>query len=105
MVEQPLLSIRNLTLEYKTRKGYVSAVDDVSFDLMAGQAMGLVGESGCGKTTIAMALLRLSPDNAVIRQGQLLLDGQDLLKIKRSANARCTLGAYLNGVPGCNECP
>jgi peptide/nickel transport system ATP-binding protein len=81
MVEQPLLSVRNLTLEYKTRKGYVSAVDGVSFDLMAGQAMGLVGESGCGKTTIAMSLLRLSPDNAVIRQGQLLLDGQDLLKL------------------------
>ncbi len=81
MADQPLLSIRNLTLEYKTRKGYVSAVDNVSFDLKAGQAMGLVGESGCGKTTIAMALMRLSPDNAVIRQGQLLLDGQDLLAI------------------------
>jgi len=81
MGEQPLLSIRNLTLEYKTRKGYVSAVDNVSFDLKAGQAMGLVGESGCGKTTIAMALMRLSPDNAVIRHGQVLLDGQDLLEI------------------------
>jgi peptide/nickel transport system ATP-binding protein len=81
MEEQPLLSVRNLTLEYKTRKGYVSAVDNVSFDLMPGQSMGLVGESGCGKTTIAMALLRLSPDNAVIRQGQLLLDGQDLLQM------------------------
>ncbi|HSB67473.1 MAG TPA: ABC transporter ATP-binding protein [Anaerolineales bacterium] len=81
MVEQSLLSVRNLTLEYKTRKGFVSAVDNVSFDLKAGQAMGLVGESGCGKTTIAMALLRLSPDNAIIRQGQILLDGQDLLII------------------------
>lgn len=79
MLEQPLLSIRNFTLEYKTRKGYVSAVNDVSFDLLPGQAMGLVGESGCGKTTIAMALLRLSPDNAVVRQGQICLDGQDLL--------------------------
>ncbi len=81
MVEPPLLSIRNLTLEYKTRKGYVSAVDNLSLDLRAGQAMGLVGESGCGKTTIAMALLRLSPENAVIRQGQILLDGQDLLQM------------------------
>lgn len=81
MAELPLLSIRNLTLEYKTRKGFVSAVDNVSFDLKAGQAMGLVGESGCGKTTIAMALLRLSPDNAIIRQGQILLDGQNILEI------------------------
>jgi ABC-type glutathione transport system ATPase component len=52
-------------------------VSDVSFDLMAGQSTGLVGESGCGKTTIAMALLRLSPDNAIIRNGQILLDGKD----------------------------
>ncbi len=81
MAEQPLLSIRDFTLEYKTRKGYVSAVDNVSFDLHAGQALGLVGESGCGKTTIAMALLRLSPDNAVIRQGQILLDGQNILEV------------------------
>ena len=84
MEEQPLLSIRNLTLEYKTHKGYVSAVDDVSFDLMAGQAMGLVGESGCGKTTIAMALIRLSPENAEIRQGEILLDGQDILKFSEA---------------------
>ena len=41
--------------------------------------MGLVGESGCGKTSIAMTLMRLLPDNAVIRQGQILLDGQDML--------------------------
>jgi peptide/nickel transport system ATP-binding protein len=80
MEEQPILSIRNLTLEYKTRKGYVSAVDNVSLDLMAGQAMGLVGESGCGKTTIAMAVMRLSPENAIFRQGEILLDGQDILK-------------------------
>ncbi len=80
MEAHPLLSIRDLTLEYKTRKGFVSAVDNVSFDLMAGEAMGLVGESGCGKTTIAMALIRLSPENAIIRRGQILLDGQDLLK-------------------------
>jgi peptide/nickel transport system ATP-binding protein len=48
---------------------------------MHGQAMGLVGESGCGKTTIAMSLLRLSPENAEIRHGQILLDGQDLLQL------------------------
>ncbi len=81
MIEQPILSVQNLTIEYKTRKGNVSAVNDVSFDLMPGQSMGLVGESGCGKTTIAMALLRLSPDNAIIRQGQILLNGQDLLEL------------------------
>ena len=81
MVEQPLLSIKNLTMEYKTRKGYVSAIDDVSFDLNHGASMGLVGESGCGKTSIAMTLLRLLPENAEIRKGQILLDGKDIVPL------------------------
>ncbi|HWQ46697.1 MAG TPA: ABC transporter ATP-binding protein [Longilinea sp.] len=81
MAEQPILSIRDLTMEYKTRKGFVSAIDNVSFDLKKGESMGLVGESGCGKTSIAMTLLKLFPDNAVIRSGQILLDGKDLVPL------------------------
>lgn len=81
MAEQPILSIRELTMEYKTRKGFVSAIDNVSFDLKKGESMGLVGESGCGKTSIAMTLLKLFPDNAVIRGGQILLDGKDLVPL------------------------
>jgi peptide/nickel transport system ATP-binding protein len=81
MAEQPILSIRDLTMEYKTRKGFVSAIDNVSFDLKKGESMGLVGESGCGKTSIAMTLLKLFPDNAVIRGGQILLDGKDLVPL------------------------
>lgn len=79
MAEQPLLSVRELTMEYKTKKGWVSAIDNVSFDLPKGLSMGLVGESGCGKTSIAMTLLRLLPDNAKIKGGQILLDGKDLI--------------------------
>jgi peptide/nickel transport system ATP-binding protein len=75
----PLLSVRDLTLIYKTKKGMVSAVDGVSFDLRRGESMGLVGESGCGKTSIAMTLLKLMPDNARITKGQILLDGVDLV--------------------------
>jgi peptide/nickel transport system ATP-binding protein len=81
MAEQPLLSIKHLTMSYKTRKGYVSAIDDVSFDLAHGESMGLVGESGCGKTSIAMTLLRLLADNAEILRGQVLLDGKDIIPI------------------------
>jgi len=81
MNNQPLLSVQDLTLEYKTRKGFVSAVDGVSFDLQHTQSMGLVGESGCGKTTIAMSLMRLLADNAIIRKGKILLDGQDILQL------------------------
>jgi peptide/nickel transport system ATP-binding protein len=81
MAEQPLLSVRELTMEYKTKKGWVSAIDHVSFDLPKGLSMGLVGESGCGKTSIAMTLLRLLPDNAKIKGGQILLDGKDLIPL------------------------
>lgn len=81
MAEKSLLSVRNLTMIYKTRKGLVSAIDDVSFDLKRGESLGLVGESGCGKTSVAMALLRLLPDNAQITGGQILLDGMDLTKL------------------------
>jgi peptide/nickel transport system ATP-binding protein len=81
MAEQPLLSVRELTMEYKTKKGWVSAIDHVSFDLAKGLSMGLVGESGCGKTSIAMTLLRLLPDNAQIKGGQILLDGKDLIPL------------------------
>lgn len=82
MAEKPLLSIRNLTMVYKTRKGFVSAVDDVSFDMAHGESLGLVGESGCGKTSIAMTLLRLLPENAIIQNGQVLLDGRDIVAMK-----------------------
>ena len=81
MTERPLLSVKDLTMSYKTRKGFVSAVDEVSFDLLPGESMGLVGESGCGKTSIAVTLMRLMADNAVIQKGEILLDGEDILKM------------------------
>ncbi|MCX8024432.1 MAG: ABC transporter ATP-binding protein [Thermanaerothrix sp.] len=81
MAEKPLLSVRDLSMIYKTRKGAVSAIDHVSFDLRRGESLGLVGESGCGKTSVAMALLRLLPDNAQIVGGQILLDGVDLIQL------------------------
>ncbi len=79
--QRALLSVRDLRLSYQTRRGPVSAINGVSFDLLPGESMGLVGESGCGKTSIAMTLLRLMPDNAVIQGGEILLDGEDLLKM------------------------
>jgi peptide/nickel transport system ATP-binding protein len=81
MSEQPLLDVQDLTMVYKTRKGLVSAIDGITFSLRRGESMGLVGESGCGKTSIAMTLLRLMPDNAVIQKGKILLDGKDLVKM------------------------
>jgi peptide/nickel transport system ATP-binding protein len=77
----PLLEVDDLTMEYETERGSVSAVQDVSFTLHSGEAIGLVGESGCGKTSVAMALLRLQADNAVFRQGEVRLNGEDLLAL------------------------
>lgn len=77
----PLLAVADLTVDYRTRAGDVRAVDGVSFAVAAGQSLGLVGESGCGKSSLALALLRLLPDNAAIRAGQVLLDGVDLLTL------------------------
>ena len=57
----------------------MSAVDGVSFDLARGQSLGLVGESGCGKTSIAFSLMRLLPDNAKIKDGYILIEGKDIV--------------------------
>jgi peptide/nickel transport system ATP-binding protein len=76
-----ILTVKNLSMHYRTRLGDVSAVDDVSFDVDNGQALGLVGESGCGKTSIAFSLLRLLPENGHILAGKVLLDGRDILAL------------------------
>ena len=74
-----LLEIRNLTLHYGTTKGMVQAVDKVSFSLDKGESVGLVGESGCGKSSIAMAIMKLMPPNAVIKGGEILFKGENIL--------------------------
>ena len=78
---QAFLSIRDLVVEYTSDGQIVQAVNGVSFDLQKGRTIGLVGETGAGKTTIAKTILRILPDRAAhIRGGQVLLEGKDLLK-------------------------
>ena len=77
----PLLSVRDLSVTYHTRGGPVPAVRGVSFDLEAGGTLGLAGESGCGKSSMAGAMLRLLPQGTEV-QGQVLLDGEDVLLMK-----------------------
>jgi peptide/nickel transport system ATP-binding protein len=77
----PLLDVKNLTMHYTTKMGDVHAVDDVSFAIEPGEAIGLVGESGCGKTSIALTLLRLLPDNAKFLGGSVLFEGVDIVRI------------------------
>jgi len=78
---KPLLTVEDLTMHYTTRKGDVSAVDNVSFTLREGESIGLVGESGCGKTSVALSLLRLLPDNASFKGGHIWMGEQDLLTL------------------------
>lgn len=75
----PLLEVRNLCVEYETTEGAVRAVDGVSFELAPGEVFGLAGESGCGKSTVALALLRLLQPPAIIRGGEIHFQGQDIL--------------------------
>ncbi len=78
----PVLSIRNLTIDYVGAEGDFRAVKDVSFDVGPGEFFGLAGESGCGKSTIAFAISRLHRPPALIRSGsQILLDGRDVLAL------------------------
>ena len=71
-----LLTVENLTKRFVTRHGVVRAVDDVSFTVASGETVALVGESGCGKTTVALSLLRLiRPDGGRVRFEGAVLDG------------------------------
>ena len=74
-----LLEIRNLGVIYHSRMGIVRAVNSVSFSIEKGQSLGLVGESGCGKTTLVLSILRLLPPAAEIVSGQIFFEDQELL--------------------------
>ena len=76
-----ILENKNLHLYYSTRKGPVKAVDKVSFNLSSGESLALVGESGCGKTSLAKAIIRLLPRNIQTYKGEVLLEGQDTMKL------------------------
>jgi len=74
-----LLEVRDLTIRYRTTAGEIRAVDAASLDVDAGEAVGLAGESGCGKTTTALAIPGLLPVNAQVVSGSIRLDGRELL--------------------------
>lgn len=77
--KEVLMQIQNLSVEYKTRLGQVSAVDDISFDIYKGEILGLVGESGCGKSTMGKALMRMIQPPGKITNGMIIFDGEDIM--------------------------
>lgn len=79
--EEPLLRLEDLSIDYRIRNGYLSAVSDVNFTMNRGEIVALVGESGCGKSTIAFTIMRLLMDGNEKIGGKILFKGEDLNKI------------------------
>ncbi len=78
-IKTPVLQVEDLAISYETRKGDVPAVRDVSFEIMRGEAHGIVGESGCGKSTVAFGIVNFLGRNGRIVDGHILFQGQDLV--------------------------
>ena len=83
-----ILDIQSLKTYYSTLKGDVKAVDDVKLMMEKGEALGLVGESGCGKTTLALAIMRLLPWNGRIVVGKIMVDGVDIVEMDEKIYTR-----------------
>ena len=86
--ERPLLEVKGLRTSFYTRDGVVRAVDGIDFHVDRGEIMGLVGESGCGKSVTSLSIMRLVANPGRIEAGQVLFDGTDLLKVSPDAMRR-----------------
>ena len=75
------LEVKNLQISFRTQSGLLKAVRDISFDLYKGETLAIVGESGSGKSVTSKAIIGILAGNAVVEGGEILYDGQDLLKI------------------------
>jgi len=80
----PLLDVQNLKTYYFTQRGPVRAVEDISFQVEKGEALGLAGESGCGKTTAALSILKILPKGGKIIGGKMLFNDEDIVKLKEN---------------------
>jgi oligopeptide/dipeptide ABC transporter ATP-binding protein len=86
--ERPLLEVKGLRTSFYTRDGVVRAVDGIDFHVDRGEIMGLVGESGCGKSVTSLSIMRLVAKPGRIEAGEVLFDGQDLLKLSNDGMRR-----------------
>ena len=80
MSKEVKLSVNNLKISFRTDAGKVQAVRDISFDLYKGETLAIVGESGSGKSVTSKAIIGISAVNAIHEGGEILYDGQDLLR-------------------------
>ena len=77
--DYPVLKIENLAISYKVRGSEVDAVQNVSFDIHRGESFGIVGESGCGKSTVAWAIVNFLGANGYVKDGSIKFQGQELV--------------------------
>jgi len=94
-MNNPLLSVRNLRVFFPTNRGLLEAVNGVSFDVLKGKIIGLVGESGGGKSMVGLAILRLVPEGGRIAGGEILFDGKNLLDLS-DGDMRAIRGADIS---------
>ena len=80
-MQTPLLEIKDLVTVFDTARGRIKAVDGVSLQIHSGETLGVVGESGCGKTMLALSIMRLVPGNGKITNGEIIFSGQNLLTL------------------------
>ena len=84
-MEENKLSINNLSVSFKSDNGNVTAVEDVSFSIKKGEILGMIGESGCGKSTIGLSIMNLLPEKtSSIDQGEIFFKDKDISKLKES---------------------
>lgn len=84
MDKQPVLNVKALKTSFQTERGLISAVDGVSFELQRGEILGVVGESGCGKSATAQSILRLFDEQVTRYEGEVWFEGQNLLRLPMS---------------------
>jgi ABC-type glutathione transport system ATPase component len=77
LTDRVILSVRNLTMSYLAQRGRVRAVKNISFDLHEGETLAVIGESGCGKSSLNLTLIRQIPSSAEIESGEIIYTDRD----------------------------
>ena len=99
MSRAPLLEVRNLRLSVRTDEGVAQILDHVQLTLAPGRIVGVVGESGCGKSTLVKAILGILPKTAKVESGEILFEGEDLLRLDERELSRRIRGSRIGFIP------